>query len=88
MHLLIRADEDGNSITELTTATLIDLLNDPQSWGISYFASLEDIPASGFGSPSAANWDTNYWPEGMALLLEVKIVIPVKPKGYVLPDKD
>lgn len=87
MYLLIRPDEDGNPITELTSATIQDLLAKPAEWGIQYFGDLSEIPASGFGSPSAANWDTNYWPQGMGVLLKVEIVVPVKPAGYVLPEK-
>lgn len=35
-----------------------------------------------------ANPDTNYWPQGTAILLECKVVRPKPAGAYVLPDPE
>lgn len=86
MYLLIKPSEDGNPIIELTSATLQELLDHPENYGVKRWVDRAQLGASKWGKVSAADWDTNYWPEGAAILLKAEVVVPVPAPGYRLPD--
>jgi len=59
MFLLIMGNEDGNPISKLSEEELRDLLRNPDEWGINSF--ITELPPEG--------WETDYWPDGVAMVL-------------------
>ena len=67
--ILIKASEDGNPVSYLTTHELEQLLQDPGSYGVEKF--LSQIPAE---------TDPNYWVRGEALLFYGELIAPPIPQ--------
>lgn len=78
-YLLIQGDEDGNPLRWLSVREVDDIPTLMEDHGIKHF--VDDVPTEQIGSLARAI-DPNYWPEGQALLLEVKVV-RVKPVEVV-----
>jgi hypothetical protein len=74
-YALLKGSEDGNPFKLLTPAELADLLANPADWGVAEFADLADMPT-----------DPNYWPDRVAVLLKVEVVLPERVCGYMLPE--
>lgn len=74
MYLLIKPSEDGDPITELVPDRLQNLLDHPEQWNVREWLS-----------DAAHSWDTNYWRDGVAVLLKAEIVVPVPASGFRLP---
>lgn len=53
------------------------ILDSPQDWGITEFATHDPSRHGGF--------DLNYWPDGVAVLFQGEIVKPVAAPAYRLP---
>jgi hypothetical protein len=76
--MLIKSSEDGDPITWLTDGLLDDLLAMPRDWGVERFMSFEEADRLGH--------DTNYWPDGAALLVRFEAVVPeVAASAWRLP---
>lgn len=62
-YILLRPNEDGNPVWWLDQHDLEELLGDAE--GYTFLALDHPEP------------DTNYWPEGSAMLLKIEVVVPV-----------
>lgn len=65
-YLLIKSDEDGNPTTWLDETELQKMLEDPMGY-CSVDTFIDHLPEKE---------DPNYWPDGIGLLLEVKVLTP------------
>lgn len=81
-HVLIHPDEDGNTVTFLTSDDLDRLLaNSREEYGVENLIQLDQVhEQSGqyHVNPTTFNTDPQQWPSGTALLLRVESV-KVKP---------
>lgn len=73
--VLLKPDEDGNPAKWLTQAELAELLADPSQWGVAEFAHIDDMRGT----------DPAYWPDKIAVLMRVEVVIPER-GGWRLPE--
>jgi hypothetical protein len=75
---LMQADEDGRHLRIKSETELKEVLDNPEEWsGITEFKDAAWL---------VENPDPNYWPEGVAVLLSVRVIVPVPAGQYVLPE--
>jgi len=79
-YALLKGSEDGSPFTMLTPAELADMLADPANWGVAEFVNATDMAELG---P-----DLNLWPDKVAVLLRVEVVVPERARGYMLLPAD
>lgn len=76
-YILLQGDEDGNPLRLLVGTDLDELLDDPGgTYGITRFEGAAFL---------VGNRDPNYWPEGVGVLIEAKVVVPRPAGKFVLP---
>lgn len=66
-YALIRPSEDGDPIRLIGAEKLQMILEHPDEWGIERFETEAFL---------GANPDTNYWKDGIAVLMKVEVIVP------------
>jgi hypothetical protein len=79
-YALLRGSEDGRPFRMLNEAELASLLADPADWGVAEFVGPDDF--------HELDSDPNYWPDKVAVLMQVEILQPERARGYSLPAAD
>jgi hypothetical protein len=77
---LLRGSEDGNPLKFISDAELASVLANPAEWGVAEFINAHDMAQLGT--------DPNYWPDRVAVLLRLEVIVPERARGYSLPAAD
>lgn len=79
-YALLRPSDEGRPFRVLNEAELASMLTDPSQWGIAEFIGPDDF--------HTLDSDPNYWPDKVAVLMRVEILMPERARGYSLPPAD